>query len=408
MKKNFDGLKRLNKKKTIYSLFEFPKAASNKDYDFSNNYEFRYLAKKKDDINRKERKLERLTGYIQLQDSDKDALMRSRPKDYDKNSYRTIVNYSNSSDWLKKAQKKIHKYIVKELGEVEYLHSTIKSKSYATNAFQHRGENYTLAIDLKNFFTYVSREKLQYTLKDFLQIDSDVAFLYSSMLTSPVDEPPHHGGKYNLGQGLPSSPILAYLCHASLFEYIYNNSLKEEITMTVYVDDVVFSSVKPIPQHFIDRLFGLFKRNGLEINKDKIRLYMNGSTKKITGTYVSPQKLSIPNRKHEELHNLYQTLKEKKEKIETMDDYLFLYNIYLKFSGNYQYLIQVECRGEDGKISVNPRYKKFEKLNNELNILFPRGLKKKKKKTPYSKENMYFEEYKQLEEKYKLSVSRLK
>lgn len=392
--KKIESLVKLNKKKVIYSLFEFPKKASEINYDFNTNYKFKYLKKnKQEEVEGNGRKSERLESYVQLQKIENSILLNTRPEDYSKDQYRTIINYANSSEWLKKAQRKFHKYIVKELGEVEFLHSTIKSKSYATNAFQHKGDNYTLAIDLRNFFTYVSREKLQYTLKKFLQIDPDVAFLYSSMLTSPVEEPPFHNDKYNLGQGLPSSPILAYLCHAELFEYIYYNSLKNDIVMTVYVDDVVFSSSNPIPQQFIDRLFGLFKRNDLEINKKKIKLYQNVSTKKITGAYVNAKKLSIPNRKHEELHNLFVMLSIKLPEIDSMEDYLYTYNLFLKFSGNYQYLLQVECREEDGTIKLNPRYNKFEILHNDLSKYFPRGLKKKRKKTPYSKENMYQVDY---------------
>jgi len=340
------SLKLLNKKRNIYELFNIPDYVRNSDNDYSDFYSFRYLpkAQKNIEISKDERFKLYLNSYKQRRN-----LINIRPADFSLDRYRLILNYKNEADWLKKAQKKFHKYIVRELGDVTYLHSTIRDKSYATNAFIHKYDKYFLVIDLRNFFTYVDREKIKNKLQSYLSIDSDVATFYSILVTSPYDEPPYHNNKFNLGQGLPSSPIMAFLCYKSLFDHLFSYSNSSNITMTVYVDDIVFSSNTEIKQEFINRLFGLFKYNGLEINKNKLRLYKPVTPKKITGAYIIDGSLKIPYKKQEELFVLYNEIRTKLETLNSLNDYFIIYNLYLKFCGNFQYLLEVECRNEDGK-----------------------------------------------------------
>lgn len=379
------SLKFLNKKRNIYDLFNVPDNVRNQDNDFSSFYSFRYLRKKQD--NGKLHKFDRFKSYL-LSNQKRNPLLNSRPIDFSLDRYRIILNYRKEAVWLKKAQKKLHKYIVRELGDITYLHSTIRSKSYATNAFSHKSDKYFLVIDLRNFFTYVNREVIKSILQNYLDIDSDVANFYSKLVTSPKDEPPYHNNEFNLGQGLPSSPIMAFLSYKSLFDYLneYSNSLS--INMTVYVDDIVFSSNSEIKQQFINRLFGLFKYNGLEINKNKFRLYKPITPKKITGAYINEGHLKIPYRKHEELYVLYKEICRKIDTLKCFDDYLYIYNLYLKFCGNFQYLMEVEGRNKEGKVKLMRNYKKYDDLIKTLNDYMPRGIKKIKKAVAFSQSNI--------------------
>lgn len=213
------------------------------------------------------------------------------------------------------------------------------------------GENYFLKLDLKDFFTYVEKPLVKSRLKNFLNIDGDVADFYSNMLTSPKDKPPFNEGVFNLGQGLPSSPILAFLCHKSFFDYLYEICKLDNINMTIYVDDIAFSSNKPITQNFINILFGLFKMNGLKINKKKFRYYKKEGTKKITGIFIKNGKPMVPSKKHEEIKSQYEFLVYKIYNLENIDDYFFTYNIFLRFAGNVQHLITSECT-IDGKVNI--------------------------------------------------------
>lgn len=383
---------KLNKIKTIYKVLNIPTEAQQKNFDFDCLYDFKYLKKdskknnkKKDSKkNNKVSKDERFKKYINIKKS-MSQLIDERPNDFDKSKYRVIININQ--EWLKKTQKKFHKIIAKELNNTTYLQSTIKHKSFATNAHKHIGKKFTLTIDLKNFFTCISRETLANKLKTLLEVDSDIAVYYSKLFTSPSDKPPYNNGQYNLGQGLPSSPILAFLCNYTLFEYINDLAKRYNTSMTIYVDDITFSSDIPISQEFINKLFGLFKQNGMRINTSKVHLSKNSSFKKITGVNIIDGKPKIPSRKHEEIMIQFKTVHTLTE-IKSFSDYLYFYNLYLKFTGNYQYLIEVECKNGQGKKVIKPQYKKYQNFITEYDKFFPRGKNKKNKNIEYAINNL--------------------
>lgn len=383
-------LYKLNKIKAIYKILCIPIEAQQKNYDFDSLYTFKYLKKsKKDKKDKKEdtpkiSKDERLRKYIDVKKRVV-LLLEDRPIDFNSSEYRVIVNIKQ--EWLKKSQKKFHKLIAKELNNIPFLHSTIKHKSFSTNAYEHIGEKYVLTIDLKNFFTCITRDRLAKSLKFLLKIDSDIAAYYSKLLTSPSDKPPYNNEQYNLGQGLPSSPILAFVCNFSLFNYINDLAKSYNILMTVYVDDITFSSDEPISQHFINKLFGLFKQNGMKINETKFHLNKKNSLKKITGVNIIDGKPKIPSRKHEEIMYQYNTLQNIVE-IKSFDEYLYFYNLYLKFTGNYQFLINVECKNAEGKKVIKPQYYKYRDFIIKNDKFFPRGKNKKNKNLEYTANNL--------------------
>lgn len=304
------------------------------------------------------------------------------PVDEDSTKYRKIVTINQ--EWLKKSQKKFNKILmnimldkkirgVKQKSIIPYLHSAVKQRSYHTNAQTHIGDKYVFAIDLKDFYPSVTKYKLYLFFKDKFNLSSDIAMFYSVLSTCKSDD-----GSYRLGQGLSQSATLAYLVNYSLFNYLYMIAKENDIDMSIYVDDVVFSSRKQIPQSFIDRLFGIIKGNGMLIKRQKVHNYKKESVKKITGVYVNGNKTRVANNKHLEFHTQYKYLKEEVKKINSIDEYYKIYNLYLKFYGNYQHIQTVEGR-------VHDRYKLF---INEYDEYFPKGINKKQKSLNYQKRNI--------------------
>ncbi len=374
---------KLNKIKTIYKILNIPLEAQDKNFDFDLLYTFKYL-KKNQKNNGSICKQDRLVKYKNVK-KDVLELLDNRPSDYNKSTYRVIININQ--EWLKKAQKKFHKILAKELNGISYLHSTIKHKSFSTNAHKHIGDKYTLAIDLKNFFTCISRDRLSQNLKKLLEVETDISTYYARLLTSPADKPPFNEGNYNLGQGLPSSPVLAFICNYTLFEYINDLARTYDIIMTIYVDDITFSCDKPIEQAFINKLFGLFKSNGMMINKSKLHLSKSNAFKKITGVNIIDGKPKIPSRKHEEIMVQYKMFNNL-HKIVSFSDYLYFYNLYLKFTGNFQYLVEVECKNGQGKKVIKPQFSKYQDFIKEYDKFFPRGKNKKNKNIEYKENNL--------------------
>ena len=304
------------------------------------------------------------------------------PDGEDITKYRKIVTINQ--EWLKKTQKKFNKILmniildkkirgVKQKSIIPYLHSSVKQRSYHTNAQVHVGDKYVLAIDLQDFYPSITKHKLYLFFKDKFNLSPDIAMIYAVLSTCKSDD-----GTYRLGQGLSQSSTLAYLVNYSLFNYLYNISKDNDIEMSIYVDDVIFSSRSKIPQKFIDKLFGIIKGNSMLIKRKKVHNYKKESVKKITGVYIDGNKTRVANSKHQELHVQYKYLKNEVSMIKNLDDYFKIYNLYLKFYGNYQHIKMVEKK-------VHDRYRLFV---NEYDRYFPKGINKKQRNINYKKGNI--------------------
>lgn len=380
-------LTNLNNKKVIYKKFDIINEAKKADYDFSCNYDFKYLYKK----SVKKEKETSLFDYFLRVEKEPPIIIDAIPEGDDIKDYRRIINHKHNALWLKKAQRKFHKILVKTITDIDYLHSTKKSVSYATNGRMHAtgSQKYVLAIDIADFFTGISRKKVYITLKQCLCVQPDVAYFYSKMLTAPKEK---NSNELILAQGLPSSPICAFLCYKTLFDYIHEISLKNNIQFTLYVDDITFSSDEKIPQSFIDTIFGLLKSkkydNKLKIQNKKFHSYKKEQSKKITGVYINNGLPKISGKKHLEIFTLYCVLlKRIHDGIKNITEYFEFYNLFLKFSGNLIHLFQVEYgTGANAEI-VNPVHKTMDKFRKTISHYFKIGLSKNDHK-PYSETNI--------------------
>lgn len=326
-------------------------------------------------------KEERYKEFLNVEKEKSERLVKI-PTGEDSTKYRKIVTINQ--EWLKKSQKRFNKILmnimldkkvrgVKQKSIIPYLHSAVKQRSYHTNAQVHIGDRYVFAIDLKDFYPSVTKYNLYLFFKEKFNLSPDIAMFYSVLSTCKSDD-----GTYRLGQGLSQSSTLAYLVNYSLFNYLYVLSKDNDIEMSIYVDDVVFSSKKKIPQSFIDRLFGIIKGNDMLIKRKKVHNYKKESVKKITGVYINGNKTRVANNKHYEFHTQYKYLKNKISDINSLDDYYKIYNLYLKFYGNFQHIKMVEGR-------VHDRYELF---IDEYDEYFPKGINKKQKNLNYQKGNI--------------------
>lgn len=306
----------------------------------------------------------------------------SIPEGDSKESYRKISVINTL--WLKKSQKKFNKYLMnilltdkirgkKQESIVPYLHSSVKQRSYVTNANTHVGNKYVLALDLKDFYPSVTKKKICDFFVNEFNLPYDIAMFYAVLSTCKSED-----NVYKLGQGLSQSATLAYLVNYKLFNYIYEFALRDNIEMSIYVDDIIFSSSSPIPQKFIDKLFGLIKDNGMEIKKKKVHNYKRESTKKITGVYINGKKTRVAAKKHEETNIQYKYLKRNIILINKLDEYYKIYNLYLRFYGNYQHILMVEKKVQD----------KYDKFIKEYDKYFPKGINKKQKNLNYQRGNI--------------------
>ena len=342
-------------------------------------YDTFYIKKSwaKSNLTKKEKRKE----FLSIE-KEKSERLTAIPLGEDSTKYRKIVSINQK--WLKKSQKKLNKILmsilldkkvrgVKQKSIVPYLHSAVKQRSYHTNAQVHVGDKYVFAIDLKDFYPSVTKYKLYLFFYKNFNLSPDIAMLYSVLSTCKSDD-----NSYRLGQGLSQSSTLAYLVNYSLFNYLYMISKDNDIQMSIYVDDVVFSSSEKISQSFINRLFGIIKGNDMLIKRQKVHNYKKESVKKITGVYINGNKTRVANNKHYEFHTQYKYLKKKIINVNSIEEYYKIYNLYLKFYGNFQHIKMVEGR-------VHDRYESF---ISEYDEYFPKGINKKQKNLNYQKGNI--------------------
>lgn len=357
-------------------------------------YQFFYLKKP---IPIKETKEQRIERY--LNPNILSEIYNEIPDDYSRDKYRMLINIRKEKDWLKKTLKKINKYLSNSLinrvrqsdrkieinYDVEYLHSSMRKRSYETNAKEHKNEKYVLAIDIQNFYPSIKEHKVYSFFSREMSLDTDIATIYTILCTCPLDDPSvKKDFEFGIGQGLATSPILAYMINYRMFDYMYLKAQENGLKMTVYVDDVVFSSDTPIPQKFINTLFSIIKQNGMNIKRKKVHLYDKKQTKKITGIFLTnTNNVRVANSKHEELFYQYNYLKENILKVNNMKEYFDVFNLFLKFNGNVQFVKLVE-----GDTLL--KYKTFVK---DYKDFFPNGIKKIKRNEVYKKENLDDENY---------------
>ena len=219
--------------------------------------------------------------------------------------------------------KLIHKKILKFLSRIktpDYLYSSKKKCDYISNAREHLGKNYITTVDINKFY---NSTKARYVFKCFLdefKMSEDVAWLITDILTYCKKNENNINCLDNayLPTGSPTSQIVAFFAYKKTFDWINEFSIKNDITFTLFVDDMTFSSNKGI----IDNKFVYVIQNRLNsvhlsLSNNKTKIYKKNSFKKVTGCIVPPnsykkEKLLVPNDLRDKIKRSYDNFKKNK------------------------------------------------------------------------------------------------
>ena len=203
-------------------------------------------------------------------------------------------------DELKRIQKRIKNY----LGQIEfpgYVFSGVKSRSYIDNAKLHAGDRYVYKLDLTAFFPNTPRERAYSFFRNKLKTSPDVAECLTNLVTVDLDLADcedieainiflcekNSCERKHLISGSPASQLLSYLLNVDMFDMLATIAQKQTITMSIYVDDVVFSSKYKISKTIQNRFLKVIHLFGFSESKGKIKSYSNHYPKLITGTTIS-------------------------------------------------------------------------------------------------------------------------
>ncbi len=186
----------------------------------------------------------------------------------------------------------VHERILKLFKRIDipdFVHS-VKGKSYITNAAQHIGNAQTYCLDIEQFFRSTRRHHVFDFFRNYMRCASDVAGILASLCTV----------ENYLPTGSPISTLLSYFIHKETFDTLNNIAGEQNITMTLYVDDLTFSS-RSVPYGFRKRVQNIIRGRGLRYHKQ--RKFFQGSPREITGVIVHRSGLTVPKRRHLAAYN---------------------------------------------------------------------------------------------------------
>jgi hypothetical protein len=188
---------------------------------------------------------------------------------------------------LKPKLEKVHKRIfklLKYLDVPDYLHSAVRGRSYRTNAEKHIGAKFVYRVDIKKFYQSISKERIYKFFCDDLCCSPDVSGLMADICCY----------KSMLPTGSSMSPVLSFLVNRKMFDSLYNYAHSNGISMTVYVDDVIFSGDKLTYKNRFE-IDGIIVGNGYKPHKKEY--YTAYSKKLVTGLLVGESSVDIPSKR---------------------------------------------------------------------------------------------------------------
>jgi len=167
-----------------------------------------------------------------------------------------------------------------------YLKSGVKGMSYIKNINAHQESKFFLLVDIKSFYPSITKSKIKTSLIKHYHQTSDVAEFLSNIITVKQLKSTQRA----LPTGSPLSQNMAYFINKPMFDKLYDIATVYNITMTVYVDDISFSSKATIPFKFLNKVIYTIKKYGYDIASNK--LYY-GKLKRKSNDDKSKRKLNI-------------------------------------------------------------------------------------------------------------------
>lgn len=200
---------------------------------------------------------------------------------------------------LKKTQRRIL-CLLQRVIRPEWLISGEKGKSYIDNGKAHLLSRYAFTMDIKKFYENCSREAVYQFFIKKLHTSKDIAKILSDIVTFNSKIP----------TGCPTSQIIAFYAYYDMFEEINALAQSYDCVFTLYVDDMTFSSMNPIPQRLEREVDVILRKYGHKLKDSKVRYYRPEDYKTITGTVVTPKHdLVTPNGLQKEIYTSFQQVK---------------------------------------------------------------------------------------------------
>ncbi len=225
-----------------------------------------------------------------------------------------VATDKNYEEWVKKQEGKKDRLIEEPLpllaatlsrlhcilAQVEtpsYLMSGKKKIKPRDNAEIHRLNGNMINVDIECFYQSTKREFVYLAFRNknlFWQTD-DVASLLADLVTY----------KGHIPTGTATSQAIAFWAYRQTFDRINKLCSANDIVMSVWVDDITFSSQKPFPIAWVRDIGNIMAEVDLSLKTNKTKKYSPSEYKSATGSAISPAgDILVKNEKRKEIVDL--------------------------------------------------------------------------------------------------------
>jgi hypothetical protein len=195
---------------------------------------------------------------------------------------------------LKMIQKAINSKILKQAIDMlpKEMVGGIKNKSTIDNARPHIGKELVFAIDIRDFYPSTNNKKVLKIWQKYFGCGREVSSVLTKLTTF----------QHRLPQGAPTSSLLGNFALMPLVTDIKKITDRNNLGLSVYVDDITISGDKDSIYSEIGTVIKLIQKYGYAVsnNKNKKKIMSSNETQIVTGRIVN-KKLAVEKQKVQEI-----------------------------------------------------------------------------------------------------------
>lgn len=228
-----------------------------------------------------------------------------------------LTDDSNYKEWTKKGAGKKDRLIEEPLpflstvlSRLHQILSKVETPSYLLsgkrgikprdNAEAHRYNGFMINVDIERFYQSTKREFVYLTFKNTFGQTNDVASLLADLVS-------YQG---HIPTGTATSQLIAFWAYSKTFERINKLCSSKDITMSIWVDDITFSSQRPLPRNWVQDISQIMQIVDLSLKASKTKKYGKAEYKTATGSAISPKgSILVKNQKRKEILDLLEKRK---------------------------------------------------------------------------------------------------
>jgi len=192
---------------------------------------------------------------------------------------------------LKDIQTRILRRILFRVLLPDYMFGAVGGRTLTKHAERHVPNQSTTVVrmDISSYYPNVTCAHVYFVWNVFLGCPPPIASLLTQLTTF----------NYHLPQGAPTSPALANIYLASIYAPVCLASKSAELTITTWVDDLLFSG--PRARTVMNTVRSVLASNGFRIAPEKREILGPKDEKVITGARLGRFQVRAPHRKMSEL-----------------------------------------------------------------------------------------------------------